>query len=582
MLEVAFRYAVLAVATAILLLIFWKAVVFLWKPSDQSAFAVKPFVIVDPAGDMTSGEAGLARMLIARVNELQDKLDRSNSILERARGEKKKEEEVTTYAAGRQGRLNSFSISGIFAEPDKLDLTFQGIDIGGFLSWFAKQVRPKQKSLTFTISRNGETFGAAGDVSALGIEGVPTIWIEPDRPSVHAIVDELALRLVSLRVTEKNAWMTELDRQTFRELIETVPRTEEKQEPFITSIDRKRHFEAIFAFLSKLTDRFENLQGLTIITAETARLSGRFEEAIVLLEVALAAETARAPADQNADLLQEIEGALTQNRSALNAGELELTVTAALRLPIDGPPGPALGGGPPTPLELRPSASVTITRPLVSELERAASNRFKEVFTALKAKEGSGGYDSLASLYAPYGIHVDPKFLPWNRAYLLHVEKAGRALDPDFTLACWDAPRSAALPALFTEGGESNGLFAPGRGDPESWSARRIKLGLADLESAAMGISSWSGFARAIEQQVSNLVHVAVGGQMARVDSAASDPLFFAHRCNIDRLWARWQAVNDWPASDPSLDAGFLDEPLEPFGLTVAEVLDISKLGYAY
>jgi tyrosinase len=44
-----------------------------------------------------------------------------------------------------------------------------------------------------------------------------------------------------------------------------------------------------------------------------------------------------------------------------------------------------------------------------------------------------------------------------------------------------------------------------------------------------------------------NRVHVWVGGDMFLVPTAPNDPVFFLHHCNVDRLWAKWQAT--WPVA---------------------------------
>ena len=65
---------------------------------------------------------------------------------------------------------------------------------------------------------------------------------------------------------------------------------------------------------------------------------------------------------------------------------------------------------------------------------------------------------------------------------------------------------------------------------------------------------------------------------MASVATAAWDPVFWSHHCMIDRLWYLWQirhGVNNIP---PDL----LPMVLQPFPLTVRDVLSINSLGYEY
>ncbi len=65
---------------------------------------------------------------------------------------------------------------------------------------------------------------------------------------------------------------------------------------------------------------------------------------------------------------------------------------------------------------------------------------------------------------------------------------------------------------------------------------------------------------------------------MSDIATAAFDPIFFAHHCQIDRLWYLWQVRH----GNGSFPAELLDEPLVPFGKTPAGVLNVQALGYEY
>jgi tyrosinase len=103
-----------------------------------------------------------------------------------------------------------------------------------------------------------------------------------------------------------------------------------------------------------------------------------------------------------------------------------------------------------------------------------------------------------------------------------------------------------------------------------------------------------------------NRVHVWMGGAMLPMTSP-NDPVFFLHHCNVDRIWAAWQARH--PAGDPGLkypeSSAFvvpkpghgLHDPMPPWDdrfdndrqavlpkVTPFDMLDRSKpeLGYTY
>ena len=65
---------------------------------------------------------------------------------------------------------------------------------------------------------------------------------------------------------------------------------------------------------------------------------------------------------------------------------------------------------------------------------------------------------------------------------------------------------------------------------------------------------------------------------MGSLGTAAWDPIFWSHHCNIDRLWYLWQLKHGVNNISPAL----LPMVLQPFGLKVQDVLSINTLGYEY
>ncbi len=61
--------------------------------------------------------------------------------------------------------------------------------------------------------------------------------------------------------------------------------------------------------------------------------------------------------------------------------------------------------------------------------------------------------------------------------------------------------------------------------------------------------------------------------------ASPTDPLFFLHHANIDRIWAEWQKAH--PAQAPPNKTETL-KPKPLFGVKVADLLSISGLGYSY
>src|SRR5262249_28519966 len=99
--------------------------------------------------------------------------------------------------------------------------------------------------------------------------------------------------------------------------------------------------------------------------------------------------------------------------------------------------------------------------------------------------------------------------------------------------------------------------------------------------SRVLKISSWNDFSTALEK-LGAQVHGWTSGDMGVVGTSAFDPLFYAHQCNIDRLWAIWQKNHASLDGSDAVDSRLLDVVLQPFGVKVRDVLDTRKLGYIY
>lgn len=65
-------------------------------------------------------------------------------------------------------------------------------------------------------------------------------------------------------------------------------------------------------------------------------------------------------------------------------------------------------------------------------------------------------------------------------------------------------------------------------------------------------------------------------GHMVENRVTAYDPIFWAHHCNVDRVFAMWQSQH------PGVNPQVLDSPLPPFEMIVADTLSTADLGYEY
>ncbi len=221
-------------------------------------------------------------------------------------------------------------------------------------------------------------------------------------------------------------------------------------------------------------------------------------------------------------------------------------------------------------------------------------------------------------------VHYCYWFLAWHRAYIWVTERKIREISGDqtFSYPYWNWSSDRHIPQPFARSGSSLASairYTPSRGlrndevgyrpdDP------RLKaIGVAALDSPYFTATSpgqiarsFGGIARpnssgaygnnALENTPHGPVHVYVGGENARGDvgdmadfeTAARDPIFFAHHGNLDRLWEKWRRDPARKATEPTSSA-FLDH-LFPFiwldgsviHVRAGDMLDSANLEYAY
>lgn len=267
---------------------------------------------------------------------------------------------------------------------------------------------------------------------------------------------------------------------------------------------------------------------------------------------------------------------------------------------------------------------------------------------AVKALKASGKYDQYVKWHTDAGMHSTPPevppgvrnaahrgpaFFPWHREFILRFERDLQAEVPGVSLPYWDWAEDAALPnpesapvwgddLMGGNGDPGNGNlvktgpFAYNPADPNTWTIvdeggnpagglqREFGVNIATLpaqadvsgalaevpyDSPPWDTSSNPSFRNRLEgwiagPQLHNRVHVWVGGSMLPMTSP-NDPVFFLHHCNVDRLWAEWQAQHPGEGYLPAAggpEGHNLNDPMYPWDTTPADVLNHRELGYLY
>jgi tyrosinase len=160
--------------------------------------------------------------------------------------------------------------------------------------------------------------------------------------------------------------------------------------------------------------------------------------------------------------------------------------------------------------------------------------------------------------------HAGSAFLPWHRAYVLHLETLLQAADPSVALPYWKFDANA--PQVFSEdfmGSNSSGNMVtlapsnpivswtlPGEG-VQTGIQRKTPYGdnghpKVATEKATLALGSpsfaFSNFKR-MEISYHNRAHAKSGSTswLLAQNTSTRDPIFFLLHSNVDRVWAKWQ-----------------------------------------
>jgi tyrosinase len=245
-----------------------------------------------------------------------------------------------------------------------------------------------------------------------------------------------------------------------------------------------------------------------------------------------------------------------------------------------------------------------ITRQNIDHLTPTELAQLRAGYAGMQALSDNRGFNAIAGYHkVPLNLcyhHEDPTmFLPWHRGYMLTFEQFLRDQGSQLALPYWDwtSPTSHAkgVPAAFGAPSQPNGkpnplyrsmINAPTVKPPVNRWTKRFPGNPKNLPTltsvqAVLAIADYPTFCGQL-QDIHDAVHVWTGGakgDMAFLDFAAYDPIFYSHHCMIDRIWDRWQQLHGITNIKPNL----LQRPLRGFdNLTVASVLDTSELGYSY
>ncbi len=190
--------------------------------------------------------------------------------------------------------------------------------------------------------------------------------------------------------------------------------------------------------------------------------------------------------------------------------------------------------------------------------------------------------------------HNTTHFFSWHRMELCFFERILRKASGMATLGLpyWNYseasdPNARFLPAaLRTPANATNPLFNSFRNPGLNNGSAQLAAAAVSLASAIPGPVGFYPFSSNVYGTPHSAVHGGIGGWMGSVATAAQDPIFWLHHCNIDRLWNRWLDAGGGRANPPASDTvwhntkfTFFDEFGEQVQMTGAELLNPNVCG---
>lgn len=153
--------------------------------------------------------------------------------------------------------------------------------------------------------------------------------------------------------------------------------------------------------------------------------------------------------------------------------------------------------------------------------------------------------------FCPHGAAY---FLAWHRGYLYYLEQQLRAVSGNRSLVMpyWDYYTTPEMPGEFTNPSPFNSLYLS-RQNTNVSDALSLAPFAGTVTNMQHGLSN--PFEVLLEDQPHNPVHNIIGNTMATMQSP-TDPIFWLHHANIDRLWSAWQQAGGGRTT-PSADSPY-------------------------
>lgn len=248
------------------------------------------------------------------------------------------------------------------------------------------------------------------------------------------------------------------------------------------------------------------------------------------------------------------------------------------------------------------------TRPDQKLMPQTEKDAFK---AAVKKLVADGTYETLINIHADmsHNMHgsMGPtgllRFLAWHRRYILEFERslvaADKALRPAAVTPVylpywsWVDPFPTWLNSFLPANRPDNNTPPPARREksppqkPNQTDVDYIISGFAsqmpgvntdDYTRFTYGLEGWGKRQDGTSLPAHNHVHDWTGGIMSNTSYSPTDPVFWLHHGEVDRLWHIWQQQHG--AAQPALTGN--DRIMDPWPDDYDALRSIEALGYIY
>lgn len=161
-------------------------------------------------------------------------------------------------------------------------------------------------------------------------------------------------------------------------------------------------------------------------------------------------------------------------------------------------------------------------------------------------------------------------YWPWQDAFPVWLNGFLPARDP--VSGAPPQPRKLASPPPKANAGDLNVIVTQFRIQAPGLPGEN------DYTKFTYGLEGWGKRADGTSLPAHNHGHAWVGGIMNNTSTSPTDPVFWLHHAEVDRLWETWRQTN--PSVAPPLSGA--SRVMDPWSESYDDLLAISALGYAY